>query len=244
MSYLTIVARALSHVMPSRTAALGAVLAVGGALAAGGANANLLTNGSFETPTVPVGGITNFSVGEAGLTGWNVIGPNGATVALISGSFTQNGVTFNAGDGAQWLDLTGNGSNGPEGVSQAVATKAGELYQLAFLVGNTSGGGIFGSTSTVDVLLTGTQTFADTNSNADPTGQNWEQFTQQFVATGATTTLAFLNGDTLSDNDNGLDDIVLLDLGPGTISVPEAPTLLLIVTALLGLAWSQRRRAI
>jgi hypothetical protein len=63
-------------------------------LAATGANAAIV-NGSFETPTVTVGSFTDFVVGTSTLTGWSVIGPGGLNVSIVSGSFSQNGVTFN-----------------------------------------------------------------------------------------------------------------------------------------------------
>jgi hypothetical protein len=139
------------------------------------ANAALIANGSFETPTVPVGNFTNFTVGTATLTGWTVFGPAGLKVSIVSGTFMQNGVTAEAEDGVQWLDLTGDGSNSTEGVSQAVTTTIGDQYQLSYFVGNTSGGGIFGTTRTVIVLVNGVPTFTDTNSNCDLIGLNWGQ---------------------------------------------------------------------
>jgi len=172
--------------------------------------ATLLTNGSFETPVVPVGSFTLFNTGSTGITGWTVVGPAGTAVAPVSTTFSQNGVAFPAQDGAQWLDLTGFNDNTTEGLSQAVATIVGDRYQLSYFIGNTTGGGIFGSTSTVNVSINGVQTFSDTNSTVSPTTQNWQQFTHTFVATGASTTLAFINGDPITDNDNGLDNIVLL----------------------------------
>ena len=90
-----------------------------------------LINGSFETPIVPSDpGYTIFPVGSAALTGWTVFGPPGTNVAIVSGSFAQNGVSFTAQNGIQWLDLTGL-SNSTEGVSQAVATALGHKYQLS-----------------------------------------------------------------------------------------------------------------
>jgi hypothetical protein len=176
-------------------------------LATGPANSQLITNGSFETPTVPIGSFTNFTVGTAALTGWNVIGPAGTNVSIVSTSFSQGGVAFEAESGVQWLDLTGNGSNSTEGVSQTIATTAGDKYQLSFYVGNTTGGAIFGTTSTGDVLLNGAQSFVATNKNVSPTTLNWQLFTYNFVATGASTSLAFVNGDPSGDNSNGLDNI-------------------------------------
>ena len=82
----------------------------------------------------------------------------------------------------------------PGSVQQAVATIVGDQYQLSYWIGNTTGGGIFGTTSTVNVSLNEAPTFSDTNATSSPTTQNWEQFTHTFVATGTATTLAFLNG--------------------------------------------------
>jgi Protein of unknown function (DUF642)/PEP-CTERM motif len=209
-----------------------------------GANAvPLITNGSFETPTVAVGGFTNFPVGGATLTGWSVIGPAGKNVSIVSGAFSQNGVSFPAEDANQWLDLTGFNDNSTEGVSQPVATTIGDRYQLSFFIGNTTGGGIFGTTSTVNVLLNSLTTFTDVNSLISPTAQTWEQFTNFFVASAATTTLSFVNGDPATDNDNGLDNVVLLDLGPASeTGVPEPFTLSLFGAGLAGTAALRRRK--
>ena len=134
---------------------------------AGIARGDLLTNGSFETPVVAAGGFSLFNPGSTAITGWIVTGP-GANVGIVSGTFVQNGVTTNAEDGNQWLDLTGLNANSTEGVMQTAATTLGTNYVLTFFVGNTTGGGIFGTTSTVGLKINGTQVNTYTNSNADP----------------------------------------------------------------------------
>jgi hypothetical protein len=220
---------------------ISAIVLVGVLDASSGVSAALITNGSFETPIVPIGNFTDFAVGSSGVTGWNVFGPAGANVAIVNGIFSQNGVTFQAEDGNQWLDLTGDGSNSTEGVSQAVTTTIGDQYQLSYFVGNTTGGGgVFGTTSTVGVLLNGALAFTDTNSNVSPTNLNWEQFTHTFVATGTSTTLGFRNADPSNDNSNGLDNIVLNDLGPVT-PVPEPASLGLLAAGLATFAVIRRR---
>jgi hypothetical protein len=202
--------------------------------------ANLITNSSFETPVVPVGVFTNFLSGSTGITGWTVVGPE---ASVVSTSFTSFGILFPAEDGSQWLDLTGDGSNAVEGVQQAVATSPGTRYTLSFWVGNVfNPGGIYGTTSTVNVRLggiSGTLLGAFTNSSTTTGTQTWQQFTTSFTATGSSTTLDFINGDPRTDNTNGLDNVVLL--ASGTSGVPEPATLSLLMVGIIGLGLRRSR---
>lgn len=193
------------------------------------ARANLLTNGSFETPVVPAGGFTNFTTGSTGITGWTAVGPE---VSVVSGTYTSFGLNFPAEDGNQWLDLTGDNSNSSEGVEQTVATTPGATYDLSYFVGNqVNPGGPYGTTSTVFVKVDGATIQTSTNSmGAGGTTQVWEQFSTSFVASSASTTLEFLNGDPPTDNTNGLDNVVLTQ--GAASSVPEPATFAMFALAL------------
>jgi hypothetical protein len=204
------------------------------------AQANLITNGSFETPVVPTGFFTNFFSGSTGITGWTVVGRE---ASIVSNTYFSECCIFPAEDGKQWLDLTGDVSNTVEGVQQTVATTAGTQYDLSFWVGNIfDPGGIYGTTSTVDVRLgglNGTLLGAFTNSSTTKGTQVWEQFSTSFMATGSSTTLDFLNADPITDNSNGLDNVVLT--AAGTSAVPEPAMLPLLGIGIAGLVLLRRR---
>jgi len=222
------VSRRLANVMRGilpRTVIFAALILV---FAASAARANSIVNGSFETPLVPVGSFTNFFSGSTDITGWTVVGPE---ASIVSTNYASLGFTFPAEDGKQWLDLTGDLSNRVEGVEQTFATTPGTHYSVSYFVGNqVNPGGPWGTTSTVDVLVDGALIQTATNSmGAGGTTQVWEQFTTSFLATSSSTTLEFLNEDPLSDNSNGLDNVVVT---PGSVvSTPEPSTLLLLILA-------------
>ena len=171
------------------------------------ANTNLLTNGSFETPSVPAGRLTNFTTGSS-ITSWTVLGPE---AAVVNSKFTSFLVQFPASDGSQWLDLTGFLSTNAGGVEQTVSTIPGKVYHLSFAVGNVfDPRGIYGTTSTVAVTINGIPLGKFTNSCGTCTHiLTWQTFTASFVASSPTTVIRFLNADPPTDNSNGLDNVVL-----------------------------------
>ena len=153
------------------------------------ASPNLIANGSFETPTVPVGGFTNFLTGSTGITGWTVV-----------------------------------------------------TYDLSFAVGNVfDPRGVYGTTSTVGVMINGASTGTFTNSCLTCTNTlTWQTFTTSFVASGPTTLVEFVNEDPVTDNSNGLDNVVLT--GAAGPALPEPATLGLFGLGLAGVAGCRRRR--
>ncbi len=167
---------------------------------------NLIQNGGFEQPSVGAGGYKLVTTGQR-FAGWKAVGATG-NVAPISTTFQQSGIHFVARAGKQWVDLTGL-SNSATGVAQVVKTQSGATYSLSFAVGNVSDpGGVFGTRSTVNVLVNGHKLLAATNTGGSKT-QGWKSFTLKLKATSASTTIQFLNGDSTSDSDNGLDAVSL-----------------------------------
>jgi hypothetical protein len=195
--------------------------------------ANLITNGSFESPVVPVGGFTDYASGSTAIPGWTVVGAAGG-VSIVSGTLIQGCCTFPAEDGVQYLDLTGDGTNSFEGVEQTISTNPGTNYTLTFWVGNVDNpGNGLGSTSTVNVNLgglNGTLLDSVTNSVPNTTTQTWQMFTTSFTASGSTATIDFLNGDPGSDNTNGLDNVTV----NATSATPEPGTLSFFALAAAG----------
>jgi hypothetical protein len=189
-----------------------AVLAAGvlaASSAAASATTNLIKNGGFEQPVVPTGGFKLYDTGQS-FDGWRVVGAKG-DVAIVSGKYRGDGITFGAQAGAQWMDLTGYESNTPTGIAQTVATRAGTEYHLTFWVGNVyDPGGIFGVSSTIKVYLNGARKLTAANS-LHPANhrQAWKKFTLTFRAASSHTTISFINGDPRTDNSNGLDAVSL-----------------------------------
>jgi hypothetical protein len=173
------------------------------------ATTNLIKNGSFEMPVVPVGGFKEFSTGQT-FNGWQVVGAKG-NVAVVSSKYQGGGITFSAQVGAQWMDLTGYASNKATGIAQSVTTTPGTEYHLTFWVGNVyDPGGVFGVSSTVKVYVNGVRKLAATNS-LHPANhkQAWKEFALTIKATSSRTTISFINGDPSTDNSNGLDAVRL-----------------------------------
>ncbi len=168
--------------------------------------ASLIKDGGFEKPVTPAGSFLVYGTGQ-NFAKWTVVGASG-NVATVSTTFVQNGYSFPAKSGKAWLDLTGI-SNTATGVAQTIKTVAGTGYTVTFWVGNVSNsGGIFGTTSTVDVYDGTTLLSAATNSKGTGgTKQVWQKFTTSFVATASKTTLSFVNGDVGSDTNCGLDAV-------------------------------------
>lgn len=221
--------------------ALGALLLV----AAGAANANLLTNGSFEslgTYATPVG--TQFpyyypdSLNLTNLPGWQVQ----SEVHLID----EVGIVPQASDGRYYLDLTGVTGYDKVVSTAPVATGTTGKFEVAFDLGRLDAL-TFGNVS-VQVSVNGTNAQTFVNQGADPTcpswpncSIDWKRFSFIFDATPngfATIDFKGIANGTLS-NENG---ILLDNVSVTAVPEPEAYTLALAAVGVLGTtAWRSKR---
>jgi hypothetical protein len=205
------------------------------------ATINLIADGGFETNPAEHGGYTHIAGGASFDNGaWRV---TGVDILHVDSDFHVGAnppMVFQAHGGRDSLDLTGTGNSGPgDGVYQDVATQAGTAYTLSFWVGramnNGSVGGDYLSDATVRLSIGGGAQLSFVNDDVITSGIAWKQFTASFVATGATTRIAFLNG--LGNDYLGLDDVALTPS-----AVPETAVWALTVAGFGMLGGMLRRR--
>ncbi|HEV2569142.1 PEPxxWA-CTERM sorting domain-containing protein [Sphingomonas sp.] len=181
------------------TAALGVLAAP--------ASANLLTNGSFETPQIT--GAPWFIRSFASTPGWTQFADG---VDLIHNNYTQGpAVLVDASDGVQFLDMNQAGAIG--GLFQVVGVTAGQMYNLSLDTtawATNSRGGTIG----YDLFDPNSNVVLATDSFTDPTGGTWVRRT--LSATAASNQIGVrIYGIAAAQAGMGLDNVVL------TAAVPE-----------------------
>ena len=208
---------------------------IGGAMtlmvSTGAGAANLVADSQFDTPAPAAVGYTQYFGGQT-MGPWQVLGVDILQLASEHSEGAGPALYFNSQSGDVAIDLTGDGNSGPtDGVSQAIATTAGQTYNVSFWVGNQSGVGTFGHyytlPSTVDFQVDGGPLDAFTNTNTVANGIQWTQFETTFTATSDSTTIAFMNGTPVGDHYAGLDDV---SVSP----VPEPATWAVMLVGLFG----------
>ena len=182
--------------------------------------ANVLNNGSFETPVVPQGSYQTIAQGaEPAGFGWSVVSGN---VDVVTQGVVGAGTAF---DGLQFLDLDGNM---PGAIAQTFATRPGAVYTLKFAYANNFSAGSMSSQAVVSVVDATTSAnlippLAIAHSSSSTSGLTWTQSaTIQFTAQGATTTLVFTSTDPSNSSTGILLDAISVDLvvaSPGTAQV-------------------------
>ena len=205
-------------------------LAVAAALSflAMGAHANLVQNGGFEdigsATLQPWGGYTYGAGFASVLPGWNV---NFGNVDIVPASFS---FLQSAASGSNFLDLNGFTSGG---ISQTLATVAGQQYNLNFKYsGNGAAAALMLLNPVGPTPLTG-QTFLSA-AGGNPVA--WLDGAFTFTALSNTTLLSF---NSLNTGTGGL----LLD-SVSVTAVPEPGTYALMLAGLGVVGWLARRRGV
>jgi hypothetical protein len=211
------------------------------------ANAAEVFSNGFETPVVNhtgpsgnSGGYDNYGSG-ASIGPWTVVGPGlSDAVSVVTTNFTQNGFSFGAQAGNQWADLAGQDANGANGVETSVSGLLNQTYAVSFWVGNVvDPGGVFGISTTINLLVNGVPVLAALNS--DGLGQSqqvWKQFTYQGVATTDSVTFRFVSGDPPSDFSSAFDNVVINTVD----AVPEPSTWAMMILGFFGVGFMTYRR--
>ena len=201
-------------------------------LATSVARAELISNGTFETPVAPsTSGWLGFAPGSTALTGWTIGTVTGATKAAAQGvQIINNAISVSNNmphDGTQILQL-----GQYDTISQTIATVSGYTYTISIdLAARDS------TTSNITVL------FGDTSDSIVAT--NKTAFTTFTFTAKATSSSTLLTIEDMTAQGTGAYSRILLDNVSVTIaSVPEPGTLALLDAGLFGLlcyAWRKRK---
>jgi hypothetical protein len=195
------------------------------------AYADLLSNGSFEDGNfVPDASDTmSLAVGATDMTGWTV---QNASLAWIGPS---NPYGLSASDGNYFLDLSGFHDNAPYGgvlQVQTVSTTIGAQYRLTLDIGTDPAY----DTAPVSVLVNAGS--ASTTFTSTPLIPNqWENFTFDFVATSANTSISFDGQAATNEKYIGLDNVSFTAIPePGALALIAGPGMLVFAV------WRRLRR--
>lgn len=212
---------------------------------AGPAAAAAFTNGSFEQPA----GVVTLAMhaGSTFLPGWTVVDatPGGDDDVQYTSNGAFGGLGVVASDGAYFLDLTGNVGRGKGVASSLIDVVVGQTYRVAFDVGAffVRGQGSYGN-ATVDLLVNDVAAGSFTNTLGLTTpGSDWERFSYEFTATGATAKLTFLSSTALTSSNLGVGlDKVTFDRVVTAPGVPEPSTWALLLAGFGGAGAMLRAR--
>lgn len=212
--------------------------------------ASILFSDGFESPKVSrvsgpsgdAGAYDNYGTG-ATIGPWTVVAPPNRTdaVSVVTTTFKQSGFSFVAQSGQQWADLAGQDANGNEGVAVTLSGLLGKTYAVSFWVGNVvdKPGGFFGNSTTVNLLVNGSQVYSAKNTaGTGETTQVWQNFVYSGLATTDDVTFTFLSGDPSNDFSSAFDSVVISTVD----GVPEPSTWALMLIGLAGLAVLRGRR--
>lgn len=196
------------------------------------ANANLLTNGSFEDASInPGASFIAVFPGQTSITGWDVVVED----VHYMGTFWE------ASDGIRSIDLDGL-TNSSGAVSQTFSTVAGTQYNVTFdMAGNYANAPIM---KPMRVSADGqSEDFTFDVTGRSALNMGWTPMSWLFTADDTAATLQFLSLTGTLGLTAGwgaaLDNVSVLAVNPNPVPVPTA--IWLFGTALIGLAGFSKR---
>jgi hypothetical protein len=179
-------------------------------------NANLITNGGFETPDIGTGSFQVLST----IPGW--------TTSFGSGIEMQDHVAGSPFDGAQHVELD---SFSNSGMLQQISTVAGQTYMLSFAYSPRPG--VASDSNIIEIFFDNVLLDTLTASGIGLPDTSWSIFNYSVTATSGLSLLEFRAAG-MSDTLGGyLDEVGLT----AATSVPEPASLFLFCTGLLGLGF-------
>ncbi len=182
------------------------------------ADANLLTNGSFELGSfVNQGNATMIlNVGSTAITGWTVATDQ---LAWID---TGNPWGLSAQDGDRFLDFTAYPTGAPfGGITQNIATIAGQQYELSFYLGSYTqrwGG------PPVSILASADGTSQTFTVSTTSTASTWTPFSMVFTASSPSTAITLTGS--AGYQYIGLDNVSVVGMGGSPVPEPASYALM------------------